>query len=392
MNHPLRLRHISVSGFKSLDNFHCHFQPNMSVLIGSNGTGKSTLLQFFSLIKAFLSGEPKHFFEDRGWLPERVNFNATPLIETSLTFETAEKAQILWTFQWNMKQQINQHETLQYQQNSFTTELFSYPINSEHLSIRVGDKLIEGLRLSGSILSVLDTNRLLDEKGRTVADSVREWGQGIFSLELMNPVAMRTGRNGTSWHFGHQGQWLGHFLASLGTAQKERIVKRLKPFYPSLQALYTTQNSLGGIDLQMAEHFFSAEPIDAQHISDGYLRLIALASLPELGPQIRLILIDEIEDGIEPHILPELIDNLSQEQLPQLIMTSHSPVLVNRFEPKAVRFIARTKTGAAISAGFDEIKQIQQDFEYQGAGEIWFHTSGNLIEQWVRDAVRENEK
>jgi predicted ATPase len=116
MNHPLRLRHISVSGFKSLDNFHCHFQPNMSVLIGSNGTGKSTLLQFFSLIKAFLSGEPKHFFEDRGWLPERVNFNATPLIETSLTFETAEKAQILWTFQWNMKQQINQHETLQYQQ------------------------------------------------------------------------------------------------------------------------------------------------------------------------------------------------------------------------------------------------------------------------------------
>jgi len=97
-------------------------------------------------------------------------------------------------------------------------------------------------------------------------------------------------------------------------------------------------------------------------------------------------LIDEVEDGLDPHILPDLIENIHQEQLAQLIMTSHSPVLVNRFQAEQIRFVARNTNGAAISVGFHEINAIQKDFEYQGAGEIWFHTSSNTLEQWVRDA------
>jgi len=74
-------------------------------------------------------------------------------------------------------------------------------------------------------------------------------------------------------------------------------------------------------------------------------------------------------------------------------MTSHSPVLVNRFKAEQIRFVARNLNGAAISVGFfDEIKEIETDFEYQGAGEIWFHTSSNILEQWVRDAFSRREK
>jgi predicted ATP-binding protein involved in virulence len=35
MNNPLRLQTISVTGFKSLDNFSIEFQPNVTVLIGA---------------------------------------------------------------------------------------------------------------------------------------------------------------------------------------------------------------------------------------------------------------------------------------------------------------------------------------------------------------------
>lgn len=87
-----------------------------------------------------------------------------------------------------------------------------------------------------------------------------------------------------------------------------------------------------------------------------------------------------------------MIDNISQEQNAQLIITSHSPVLVNRFEPVAVRFMARTTTGVAISVGFNEIKKIQADLEYQGAGEIWLHTSNNTIEKWVRETVSHQQE
>ncbi|GEM_PF-1380725 len=32
----------------------------------------------------------------------------------------------------------------------------------------------------------------------------------------------------------------------------------------------------------------------------------------------------------------------------------------------------------------NEIKEIQQDLEYIGVGEIWFHTTQNTIEQWLK--------
>jgi len=391
VNNPLRLQKISVNGFKSLDNFYTEFQPHVTVLLGANGTGKSSILQFLSFIQAFLSGVPLRFFEQRTWLPESIKpFSShANQIEAKLTFETDNGIQIVWTFQWRITDNLLCGESLKYQKNNHTVEVFTYPIKpqSNTTRIQVGNKIIDGLRLSGSILAILDSNIINDDESQMIAQAVLEWGQGIFALELMNPTVMRRGLIGTSWHFGHQGEWLSDFLAALSKVQKERIVTRLSQFYPSLKNLHTVPKKTGWVDLQIAEHFPNANKINADHISDGFLRLIALASLPELSHKISLILLDEVEDGIDPHILPDLIDNLSQEQNAQWIMTSHSPVLVNRFEPVAVRFLARTDTGATISVGFNEIKEIQNDFEYQGAGEIWFHTSNDTIEKWVRNAI-----
>jgi predicted ATPase len=41
------------------------------------------------------------------------------------------------------------------------------------------------------------------------------------------------------------------------------------------------------------------------------------------------VLLDEVEDGIDPHILPRFIGMIARESKVQLIVTSHSPVLVN---------------------------------------------------------------
>ncbi len=390
VSNRLHLRHLSVHGFKSLDNFHADFEPTLTVFIGKNGAGKSTVLQFLSFIQAFISGEPLRFFEERAWLLESIKpfFKSSHLIEAVLSFGKEDGTQIIWDWKWDFKENLNQGESLKYQNQQKKVEVFALSA----LGIKVGDKVIEGLRLSGSIFSVLDTDIIKNEESQAIAKAVREWGQGICSLELMNPAIMRHGARGASLHMGYQGKGLSGFIAGLSEMQKERIVKRLNLFYPSLKAVHTIQKSTGWINLQIAENFSNTHEIPAEHISDGYLRLIALASLPELSEKISLILIDEVEDGLEPHILPDLIENIHQEQLAQLIMTSHSPVLVNRFKAEQIRFVARNLNGAAISVGFDEINEIQKDFEYQGAGEIWFHTSSSTLEQWVLDAFSRREK
>ncbi len=390
----LRLQKMTVQGFKSLDHFQVEFQPHFTVFIGGNGTGKSTVLQFLAFIQAFMLGEPRRFFEERIWNPDSIQsfLNHSHQIEAQLTFENTKGTQIQWDFVWCVQDNLNQTESLHYLNQNTQQTLFKFTRSTEqgNRQLQIDHETVEGLglRLAGSLFSILDTQSVAHPKSHEIIESVRAWGRGIFSLELMNPVKMRHGAIGYRSHLGHQGEWLGGFLASLSTGQKTRIIKRLNQFYPTLKALYTPEKKAGWIDLQLAEHFQNSEPIHAEHISDGYLRLIALAAIPELGPdEISLILIDEIEDGIEPHILPELIDMIRQEQKTQFIMTTHSPLLVNHFELPEIRFMSRTATGTAISVGFHELKAIQQDLAYQGAGEIWLHTSNRTIEQWVKEAI-----
>lgn len=392
LNNSLHLRQLSVHGFKSLDNFHAYFEPNLTVFIGKNGAGKSTILQFLNFIQTFLSGEPLRFFEDRAWLFESIKplFNNSHLIEAILTFNKKDGTEITWEWKWDFKENLNKAESLKYQNKSKKVEVFA--LSAQSNSIKVGDNLIEGLRLSGSILSVLDIDMIKNEISQEIAQAVQKWGNGICSLELMNPTIMRHSSRNASLQMGYQGKGLSGFMAGLSDKQKDRIVKRLNLFYPSLKAVNTIEKSTGSINLQIVENFANTYEIPAEHISDGYLRLIALASLPELSDKISLILIDEVEDGLEPHILPDLIDNIHHEQLAQLILTSHSPVLVNRFKAEQIRFVARNLNGAAISVGFDEIKEIKKDFEYQGAGEIWFHTSNSSLEKWVRNAFFRRKK
>ena len=391
LNNKLYLRQLSVHGFKSLDNFHVYFDPNITIFIGKNGAGKSTILQFFNFIQTFMLGEPLRFFEDRAWLFESIKplFNNSHLIKAVLSFIKEDGTEIIWDWKWDFKENINKGESLKYQNKHQKVEVFA--LSAQSNSIKVGDNLIEGLRLSGSILSVLDIDMIKNEVSQDIAKAVQKWGNGICSLELMNPAIMRDSSRKASLQMGYQGKGLSGFMAGLSDTQKKRIVKRLSLFYPSLKAVQTIETN-SWINLQIVEHFANPYEIPAEHISDGYLRLIALASLPELSEKISLILIDEVEDGLEPHILPDLIDNIHHEQLAQLIITSHSPVLVNRFKAEQIRVVARNLNGAAISVGFDEIKEIETDFEYQGAGEIWLHTSNYSLEKWVRDAFFRREK
>ncbi len=390
MNKQLRLRAMSVDGFKSLNDFHIRFQRDATVLIGANGSGKSTLLQFFGFLHTFISGDPMSFFEQRKWSKKQVksHFSRNYNVRAELLFERFDGTQISWKINWGIHSNLNLGETLSLPDQDM--KIFTSTVRGRgkrrRQNIKINNTYITGVRFSGSVFTVLELDEIADEEHRAIAEEVYRWGRGIFSLELMSPGAMRGGTRGTPYHIGHRGELLGGFLSGLSPVKKNRIIKRLNRFYPGFEALHATRKRAGWIDLSIIERFSDIR-IHAPHMSDGFLRLMALATLPEFSNEITLILLDEIEDGIDPHILFDLPDEISREQGAQLIITSHSPVLVNMFKPEEICFIARAADGPSISAGFDEIPEIQEDIEYQGAGEIWLHTSEDTIETWVRNAV-----
>lgn len=90
--------------------------------------------------------------------------------------------------------------------------------------------------------------------------------------------------------------------------------------------------------------------------------------------------IEELDHGLHPYALDILVDRLrAASSLTQLLLTSHSPTLINRLEPEELIVCRRDPaTGASIIPvlSAEELHAAADDSEL-GLGELWF---GGAIE------------
>lgn len=67
----MRIQSIEVNNFKSLVGFELKL-AKFSCLIGLNGVGKSTVLQFIDFLSQLVRGDMKGWLEERQWKPRDV--------------------------------------------------------------------------------------------------------------------------------------------------------------------------------------------------------------------------------------------------------------------------------------------------------------------------------
>jgi predicted ATPase len=83
----------------------------------------------------------------------------------------------------------------------------------------------------------------------------------------------------------------------------------------------------------------------AWSVSDGTLRLLALTLLAYLPASGRTYLVEEPENGIHPQAVETVFQSLSAARNSQILCATHSPVLLSLTEPAQVLCFARTKDG-----------------------------------------------
>jgi predicted ATPase len=114
---------------------------------------------------------------------------------------------------------------------------------------------------------------------------------------------------------------------------------------------------------------------EATHLSDGLLRILAVLAQEESGHP--MVLLDEIENGINPEIIEKLVDNLVNARQ-QIIVTTHSPMILNYLEDKvardSVQFIYKNTAGETSARRFFKIPNIGEKLEIMGAGEAFVDT------------------
>ncbi len=385
----LSLTKISISGFKAVDRFSMSVAPDLTLLVGTNGAGKSSILQALAFAQHLADGNASGFFRDRGWDRKAFKFRSPKhrgtIISISAIFSSPSIGKIGWHVGWGVNTGRLWEEKVQLRRNDGKDPVTIFKFDQKGGGA-VGTKDIPSLNFAGSLLGPIQPLDL-SEIDREVTVALLDWLRGIHSLELLSPAAMKGGTRVSPGQLGIRGERLAGFLAALNSDQKARIVQRVSQFFP-LAEFDTVRKRAGWIDLILTERFNEFGTIRSEHMSDGFMRLLALCSIPELGSDVSMILLDEIEDGIEPHVLNNLITLISRETKAQIIATSHSPLLANVVGVENIRFISRTPEGRSVAADAASMPAFQVGSDFFGPGELWTSTDMRVLQS---EAIKQAE-
>jgi predicted ATPase len=86
--------------------------------------------------------------------------------------------------------------------------------------------------------------------------------------------------------------------------------------------------------------------VPSWHLSDGTLRLLALTLLAYLPDNTSTYFIEEPENGIHPQAVEAVFQSLSSVYEGQVLVATHSPVLVGLIEPRQLLCFSKTGGGA----------------------------------------------
>jgi predicted ATPase len=233
------------------------------------------------------------------------------------------------------------------------------------------------LTLPASWLSTLDAKADLKDYPTLVA--LASFAKRIRAYYFLDPVALRTPSRVETDELGAHGDNLPAFLAHLGKRPRDfaRLVKRVRAHYPRLVDIHPRRRH-GRIELEVTEKWNGEQAtFNARQVSDGLLRLIAVAAMHEMRDPPSVLLIDEIENGLHPRLLGGLVamlEELTKSGRTQVIATTHSPITLNYVSsPEAVLLVTRGKGGGVKVTPMNETRDFQSLREHFELGELWYN-------------------
>jgi predicted ATPase len=167
-------------------------------------------------------------------------------------------------------------------------------------------------------------------------------------IALQGPVLRRASPPGPGKTFQPDGSNLPWVVAELEKSAPGRIadwIAFLRPALPEIEGLRTVEREDDRHRYLLVRQSGGFE-VPSWMVSDGALRLIAL-TLPAFLPGIRgTWLIEEPENGIDPRGIETLYRALLSAREAQVLLATHSPVLLSIVDPAQVLCLAKTPEGA----------------------------------------------
>ncbi len=361
------IERIFIKNFKSIGELSLNL-GHFTCLVGMNGSGKTTVLQAIDFISQVLMGRVEPWMLARGWSVQDLNcrLRKESNITLNVFFRTVGAQELIWSASFN------RHE-MRCSTESVFLDRKKLLFQSKEQGYVVADEPRKPIPFvyQGSVLSQLKDSELPAQ-----IKEFREYLWNVRSLELLAPHLLRKAGRSEEWDIGTGGEKLSGYLHTVKGKARANLLALLKVFYPNVVDFRVASLRAGWKKLHVVEQFGERSlETEASHLSDGLLRILAV--LTQTHSERSLVLLDEIENGINPEIIEKLVDALVQSPQ-QVLVTTHSPMILNYLEDtvarQAVQFIYKSPEGETRVRPFFSVPGIGTKLESMGPGEAFVDT------------------
>jgi predicted ATPase len=161
--------------------------------------------------------------------------------------------------------------------------------------------------------------------------------------------------------------------------ERQRLDALIREFYPQFRKISVKSLRAGWKELMVEEEWSALMQTRAGHVNDGLLRLLAILSQIQAGDgggreASRCILFDEIENGINPAFMKNLIGRMLDAK-DQIVVTTHSPMILNWLPDdvarEAVILLYRTANGSTKAVRMFDLPAAATRLGVLGPGEVF---------------------
>jgi predicted ATPase len=327
--------------------------PHFMTFIGPNGCGKSTLMDTFEFIRDCLtmgveqacdkphrgSFERLHTRGQQGTIGFEINYR---IDDTPITYRLEidnDKNGNPVVVQEGLLEN-NQDETKVFFLKLEERKGYVLPFKTkEKIEVKLDDPQRLGIATLGN----------LAEHPHIIAfrQFLESWYLSYFVPDLARGLPLA----GTEKHLNRSGNNLANYMQFMQRQYPQRfdgVLQQISHKIPGIEQIRVKKTEDGRLLLQFNDRGY-IDPFYAQEMSDGTLKLFAYLLLLQDPEPHALIGIEEPENGLHHQLLEPLALEIKHVTLllhgPQIILTTHSPYLIDALQPKDVWIMEKNDQG-----------------------------------------------
>ena len=367
----MKLESLKLNNFKAFQDAELRNIPRMCVLVGANGTGKSTIFSVFGFLKDALT-ENVHVAltrlgGSRGFQEARSRNSKGP-IEIELKFREKEGSPLItYSLAVNERDGLPfvERELLKYRRGSKGQpwHFLDFSNGEGHAVTNEPDQVQDETELQREH-QVLKSPDTLAVKGlaqfkkfpaaMALGELISNWHISDFHIQHARPEQ----EAGHAEHLSTQGENLALVTEFLYKRHRDifgKILERLAKRVPGITQVEAKTTEEGRVLLRFQDGAFS-DPFLARPVSDGTIKMFAYLILlcdPRPHP---LLCVEEPENQLYPKLLLELAEEFRDyaNRGGQVFISTHAPDFLNACKLEEVFWLVKERGYTTVRRAADD--------------------------------------